>query len=149
MRTSLIATALKNAAATTTIEPDAIWHSDRGSVYTSGDFRNLVSELKMRSSMGKTGICWDNAMAESFFSALKNERVYAGRVSNETAGTTRRQCVYRGLLQQLPAALSTRLPPTQRSPLQLSTASPGSIRKTIKTAVRNPRSSPDRPGKPS
>ncbi len=30
----------------------------------------------MRSSMGKTGICWDNSQAETFFSALKNERVY-------------------------------------------------------------------------
>jgi putative transposase len=30
----------------------------------------------MRSSMGRTGVRWDNAMAESFFSALKNERVY-------------------------------------------------------------------------
>ena len=30
----------------------------------------------MRSSMGRTGVCWDNAMAESFFSALNNERVY-------------------------------------------------------------------------
>ena len=30
----------------------------------------------MRSSMGRTGVCWDNAMAESFFAALKNELVY-------------------------------------------------------------------------
>jgi putative transposase len=31
----------------------------------------------MRSSMGRTGVCWDcDTMAESFFSALKNERVY-------------------------------------------------------------------------
>ena len=30
----------------------------------------------MRSSMGRTGVCWDNSMAESFFSMLKNERVY-------------------------------------------------------------------------
>ena len=76
MRTELVADALKNAAATTRIEPLAIWHSDRGSVYTSAEFRALVTGLGMRSSMGRTGVCWDNSMAESFFSALKNERVY-------------------------------------------------------------------------
>ena len=76
MRTELVADALTNAAATTRIEPGAIWHSDRGSVYTSGNFRSLVARLGMRSSMGRTGVCWDNSMAESFFSMLKNERVY-------------------------------------------------------------------------
>ncbi|MDH6236416.1 transposase InsO family protein [Cryobacterium sp. CG_9.6] len=76
MRTELVADALRNAAATTVIEADAIWHSDRGSVYTSAEFRALVSGLGMRSSMGRTGVCWDNSMAESFFSMLKNERVY-------------------------------------------------------------------------
>jgi transposase InsO family protein len=39
-------------------------------------FRALVTGLGMRSSMGRTGVCWDNSMAESFFSVLKNERVY-------------------------------------------------------------------------
>jgi len=76
MRAELVEDALKNAAATTVIEPRAIFHSDRGSVYTSADYRKLVTSLGMRSSMGRTGVCWDNAMAESFFSALKNERVY-------------------------------------------------------------------------
>jgi transposase InsO family protein len=76
MRTELVQTALKNAAATTLIAPEAIFHSDRGSVYTSTDYRKLITDLGMRSSMGRTGVCWDNAMAESFFSALKNERVY-------------------------------------------------------------------------
>ena len=76
MRAELVEDALKNAAATTVIEPRAIFHSDRGSVYTSADYRLLVKDLGMRSSMGRTGVCWDNAMAESFFSALKNERVY-------------------------------------------------------------------------
>jgi putative transposase len=76
MRTSLVADALRNAAATTLITPGAIWHSDRGSQYTSAAFKTLVTDLGMRSSMGRTGVCWDNAMAESFFSALKNERVY-------------------------------------------------------------------------
>lgn len=76
MRTELVETALRNAAATAVIEPDAIFHFDRGSVYTSAGYRALVAGLGMRSSMGRTGVCWDNAMAESFFSALKNERVY-------------------------------------------------------------------------
>lgn len=30
----------------------------------------------MRASMGRTGVCWDNSLAESFFAALKNERVH-------------------------------------------------------------------------
>lgn len=53
----------------------AIWHSDRGSVYTSQDCRKLVSSLGMRASVGRTGVCWDHSMAESFFAALKNELV--------------------------------------------------------------------------
>ncbi|EMY36241.1 transposase of ISAar4, IS3 family, IS3 group, orfB, partial [Arthrobacter crystallopoietes BAB-32] len=76
MRSELVETALRNAAATTVIEPGAIWHSDRGSQYTAASFRALVQDLGMRSSMGRTGVCWDNAAAESFFSALKNERVH-------------------------------------------------------------------------
>jgi putative transposase len=59
MRTELVEDALKNAAATTVIEAGAIFHSDRGSVYTSADFRALVASLGMRSSMGRTGVCWD------------------------------------------------------------------------------------------
>ena len=76
MRTELVGDALRNAASTSVIEANAIFHSDRGSVYTSAEYRALVAGLGMRSSMGRTGVCWDNAMAESFFSALKNERVY-------------------------------------------------------------------------
>ncbi len=76
MRTELVEDALRNAAATSVVEPLAVFHSDRGSVYTSADYRRLVKDHGMRSSMGRTGVCWDNAMAESFFSALKNERVY-------------------------------------------------------------------------
>lgn len=83
MRTDLVADALKNAATTTLIEPLAIWHSDRGSVYTSADFRALVTGLGMRSSMGRTGVCWDNSMAESFFSMLKNELVYRTVYANK------------------------------------------------------------------
>lgn len=45
-------------------------------VYTSAGFRALAAGLGMRSSMGRTGVCWDKSMAKSFFAALRNERVY-------------------------------------------------------------------------
>ena len=76
MRVELVSNALKNAAATTLINPGAIFHSDHGSQYTSGTFLAQVKDLGMRSSMGRTGVCWDNVSVESFFSALKNERIY-------------------------------------------------------------------------
>lgn len=88
MRTELVENALKNAAETTLIEPLAIFHSDRGSVYTSTDYRALVTGLGMRSSMGRTGVCWDNSMAESFFSMLKNERVYRTVYSTKSQART-------------------------------------------------------------
>ncbi len=66
MRAELAEGALINAAETTVIEAGAIFHSDRGSVYNSAHYCSLVTRLGMRSSMGKTGVCWDNALAESF-----------------------------------------------------------------------------------
>jgi putative transposase len=51
MRTELAETALRNAAQTSVIEPGAVFHSDRGSVYTSAGYRTLVADLRMRSSM--------------------------------------------------------------------------------------------------
>ena len=80
MRTELIATALTNAAATTRIEPSAVFHSDRRS---QGAFRALVAGLDMRPSMGRTGVCWDNSMAESFFAALKERRRLPNRLRHE------------------------------------------------------------------
>jgi len=54
----------------------AIFHSDRGSNYTSGEFAKELKELKIRQSVGRTGICFDNALAESVNGTLKVELVY-------------------------------------------------------------------------
>ena len=51
----------------------AIFHSDRGTQYTSAEFHQYCQRIRVRTSVGRTGVCWDNAVAESFFSALKNE----------------------------------------------------------------------------
>jgi putative transposase len=60
MRTELIADALKMAAATRGgITAGIIFHGDRGSQYLSGDYRQLIADLKMVQSVGRTGVCWD------------------------------------------------------------------------------------------
>jgi len=75
-KTPLIVEALRRTTDRITLAEGAIFHSDRGSNYTSFDFATAITELGMRHSVGRTGICYDNAMAESFFAALKNERVH-------------------------------------------------------------------------
>ncbi len=51
-------------------------HTDRGSTYTSTAYQSLVKESGMVMSMSRKGNCWDNAVAESFFSTLKTECVH-------------------------------------------------------------------------
>ena len=76
MRTELVTDALKMAAGNHDLEPDCIMHSDRGTQYTSAEYQATLAELGLRHSIGRTGVCWDNALAESFFASLKNERVH-------------------------------------------------------------------------
>jgi len=73
-KTPLISEAIDMAVRNHDIKEGAIFHSDRGSNYTSAEFGQALREHGIRQSVGRTGIC-DNAMAESFFAALKNERV--------------------------------------------------------------------------
>ena len=75
-RTPLIGAAIRMAARNHNLKPGAIFHSDRGSNYTSAEFAATLHVLNLRQSVGRTGICYDNAMAESFFAVLKNERVH-------------------------------------------------------------------------
>ena len=54
-------------------------HSDQGCQYGSDDWRRFCREHGLEVSMSRRGNCWDNSVAESFFSSLKKERV-RGRV---------------------------------------------------------------------
>lgn len=76
MRTSLVTDALDMARRNFTLAAGCIFHSDRGSQYTSSELADYLQRHELRGSMGRTGVCWDNAMAESFFASLKNEFVY-------------------------------------------------------------------------
>ena len=73
MRTELISAAIDLAVQRGLTRTNAIFHSDRGSQYTSADFRRKLKASKLRASMGRTGSCFDNAAAESFFATLKTE----------------------------------------------------------------------------
>jgi transposase InsO family protein len=75
LRTELIAGALSNAVAARDPEPGVVFHSDRGCQYTSAAYAELADQCKVTLSVGRTGQCWDNALAESFFSSLKGELI--------------------------------------------------------------------------
>ncbi len=53
-----------------------MFHSDRGSQYASKDFRDVLKEYGITSSMSRRGNCWDNACSETLFGSLKVERLY-------------------------------------------------------------------------
>jgi putative transposase len=50
-------------------------HSDRGVQYACGEYQKIIRRTGMRPSMSRKGDCWDNSVAESFFSTLKKELV--------------------------------------------------------------------------
>lgn len=68
--------ALTAALRQRTPSPGLVHHSDRGSQYASGDYQALLAAHGLVGSMSRRGNCWDNAVAESFFSTLKIELVY-------------------------------------------------------------------------
>jgi len=92
MRTELVLDALRMAVAARGgdhVVAGVIGHADRGAQYTSNDYLDFCQARQMRPSVGKTGICWDNAVAESFWESLKREclqgRVFATRADARRA----------------------------------------------------------------
>ena len=76
LKASLACDAMTMAASNMAIPDDAIFHSDRGVQYTSSEFHRVLRPLGIRSSVGRTGVCWDNALAESVNASVKNELVH-------------------------------------------------------------------------
>ena len=74
LRADLVEDALRQAVALRGHLPgNVIFHADRGCQYTSEQIAKAAGELGLLRSMGRTGVCWDNAAAESFWSTFKNE----------------------------------------------------------------------------
>ena len=88
MTSGLVVAALDKAARNVPFIPDVtVFHSDRGSQYMSADFAICARKYGVRRSVGRTGVCYDNAWAESFNGTLKNECV------NRKQYTTRERAI--------------------------------------------------------
>jgi putative transposase len=74
--TRLVLTAWEMAQKQRQPAPELVFHSDRGSQYASGDFRQALATSQTQASMSRRGNCYDNAAMEAFWSTLKMELVY-------------------------------------------------------------------------
>ena len=76
LTTDLISKALMKAYNLRQPARGLVFHSDRGSQYTSKQFGRLLSSYGIRASMGDVGACWDNAVVERFFGSLKHDWIF-------------------------------------------------------------------------
>ncbi len=76
MRSDLVVDALNMAVARRQPEAGLIHHSDQGGQFVSLAFGQAAAKAGIARSMGSTGVCWDNAVAETFFATLKKELVH-------------------------------------------------------------------------
>ncbi|MDQ0773053.1 putative transposase [Streptomyces aurantiacus] len=88
LRTDLVADALRSACRRRRPTRPVIFHSDRGCQYTSHQFASLASELDVSLSVGRTGQCWDNALAEAFFATIKRELLDTAHWPSRAAART-------------------------------------------------------------
>jgi putative transposase len=76
MKAQLVCDALQMAIWQRRPKAGLIHHSDRGSQYASKVFKQLLKQHHIEGSMSRKDDCWDNAVVESFFGSLKQERVH-------------------------------------------------------------------------
>ena len=76
MTTDLIIKAMMQAYNLRQPPKGLVFHSDRGSQYTSKRYRKLLAGYGIRASMGDVGACWDNAVVERFFGSLKYDWLF-------------------------------------------------------------------------
>lgn len=69
----LTTSALEMALTARCPKPGLLHHTDRGAHYSSDRYQGLLKQYRLTCSMSRIANCWDNAVAESFFSTLKNE----------------------------------------------------------------------------
>lgn len=76
LQAELVTDAINMALKKRKILPGTIFHSDKGSQYTSKKVRGLLKANEFHQSMSSTGNCYDNAITETFFATLKKELIH-------------------------------------------------------------------------
>ncbi|MFN0074822.1 MAG: IS3 family transposase [Chloroflexota bacterium] len=88
LRTELATEALTMALAHRKPDAGLVHHSDRGCQYTARAYGEVLEASGALRSVGSPGVCWDNAVAESFFATLKTELIHRHRWPTRQAATT-------------------------------------------------------------
>jgi len=91
LKTDLVDDALTDALVRRRPASGLVFHSDRGCQYTSAQHARLAATHGIRLSVGRRGQCWDNAVAESFFSTIKTELIHRQPWPTHTAA---RQAIF-------------------------------------------------------
>lgn len=95
---SLIEAAIDMAAVNVDLAEDAIFHSDRGSNYTSLGFAGKLKAMGIRQSVGRTGVCWDNRNGRIVLRRVEKRVAEPVRVHRPSEGTPSSCQIHRGLL---------------------------------------------------
>ena len=129
-KTPLITTAIRRAAHNEDLAPGAIFHTDRGSNYTSYEFGTVLEDLDLQRSMGRTGIMLRQRDGGIFLRCAEERALQPDGLSDPSCGDERHCTVHRDPLQSEKASLRDRLPSTQRSARRLPIRTNGCIAKT-------------------
>jgi transposase InsO family protein len=128
LHTDLVVAAVSRAVMFRGVDsPNVILHADRGCQYTSTQMALCAEALDLRISVGRTGVCWDNAQQESFWSTLKtefyNRHAFATRADAITAvsrwidQTYNHRRLHSALGMQTPAAYEQQLTTPTATPI--------------------------------
>ena len=120
LKASLATDALREAIATRGGQVHGVvFHTDRGSQYTSAATARLCRTYGIRQSVGRTGVCWDNPAAESFLGTLEERTRQPSRLPEPAPGPPINPLVDRSLVQPPPVSLHDQTAATKRMGGQL------------------------------
>jgi putative transposase len=129
----LVIDALEMAHRNGEFAAEAIFHSDRGCQYTSEAFARCCGRLEVRQSMGRTGVCWDNAPGRDILRQPQSRMHLPHRARQPRARTTHPRTLDRDQVQPAPPPLRARLPDPQ--PAILTTHDRGTSRLKINSPI--------------